>query len=298
MAKFRTSHQRERHSLFSAGFKIVLALLILVILFFTTKPFVAKLFENQEISDESSMQESFYLPALDGDEWVGTSSHFTYAYQESFEQAKWVAYTLTLEQLNAPRVPRTDYFSVDPRIKSGSATYEDYRGSGYSRGHLVPAADRAYSSAAMDATFLMSNISPQRTGFNAGVWRELEENVRDWARKRGEVIIICGPVIEPRPKRFGQNSVAIPSHFFKVVLDVNSSPIQGIGFVLPNEKSDEPLDMYMMSIDAVEAITDIDFFHELLSSAVEAEVESTLDKDVWPIDQRRFRKRLEDWNHR
>lgn len=298
MAKFRSSHHRDKHSLFSAGFKLVLALGILLILFFTTQPFVAKLFKSQEITKVGSEQESFYLPAIDGDEWVVESPHFTTAYQESFEQAKWVAYTLTVEQLNAPKVPRTDYFSADPRIKSGSATYEDYRGSGYTRGHLVPAADRAYASAAMDATFLMSNISPQKAGFNAGVWRELEENVRDWARKRGEVIIICGPVIEPRPDRFGQNSVAIPSHFFKVILDVNSNVIQGIGFVLPNERSDEPLDAYMMSIDAVEAITGIDFFHELLSSTAEGEVESTFSTSAWPIDPRRFRLRLEDWNHR
>ncbi|NND06672.1 MAG: hypothetical protein HKN87_09860, partial [Saprospiraceae bacterium] len=131
MAKFRTSHHHEKHSLFSAGFKLMLAFVILVILFFTTKPFVGKLFDFQRQATPDLVEDIYYLPALQGDEQVVSHPHFTVAYLESIEQAKWVAYTLTVEQLNAPKVPRTDYFSEDPAVKTGSATYEDYRGSGY-----------------------------------------------------------------------------------------------------------------------------------------------------------------------
>ncbi|NND06175.1 MAG: DNA/RNA non-specific endonuclease, partial [Saprospiraceae bacterium] len=180
---------------------------------------------------------------------------------------------------------------------TGSATYEDYRGSGYTRGHLVPAADRAYDPEAMEATFLMSNVSPQIGAFNGGVWRELEENVRDWARNSGELIIITGPIFNAKPQKFGNNRVAIPSHFFKVVLDVRN-PMQGAGFIIPNRLSEDPLANYMLTIDGVEAETGLDFFHELLSPAIEDKTESTLSTEAWPIDPRRYQWRIEEWNRR
>ncbi len=81
-----------------------------------------------------------------------------------------------------PWVDRQGDFRPDDKVKTGSATPADYRSSGYDRGHLVPAADMAFSAEAMSATFVMSNISPQARNFNNGVWRELEELTRSWAK--------------------------------------------------------------------------------------------------------------------
>jgi DNA/RNA endonuclease G (NUC1) len=47
---------------------------------------------------------------------------------------------------------------LDAALRSRLA---DFKGSGYDKGHLAPAANHKGSQAAMDDTFVLSNISPQ-----------------------------------------------------------------------------------------------------------------------------------------
>jgi endonuclease G len=84
---------------------------------------------------------------------------YSLAYDESSEQAAWVAYCLTAGETMA-RVERSNDFRSDPSVRSGSAAHSDYKGSGYDRGHLAPAADMAWSSTSMSASFFYSNMSP------------------------------------------------------------------------------------------------------------------------------------------
>ncbi len=105
--------------------------------------------------------------------------YFALSYNEDQEVAEWVCYELERDRLRKKRVRRTDDYRPDPAVPTGSASPEDYRGTGWDRGHLVPAADMAFNRTAMSETFLMSNIAPQARHFNGGIWRELEEHVRD-----------------------------------------------------------------------------------------------------------------------
>ncbi len=297
MAKLRRSHQSRKHTVFAGGFRLVFILLCLVILVFVLRPIVSKMYDLSDDPEPPFDQEVFYLPAPDHRDILVKKPYFILAYSEQHEQPKWVAYELTVQHLNLPKVARSDFFEVDTNVKTGSATYDDYRGSGYSRGHLVPAADRAFDRKAMEATFLMSNISPQIAAFNGGIWRELEENVRDWARRRREVIVIAGPIIDVRHRTIGKNRVAVPSSFFKIILDRQREPA-GIAFVIPNERSEAHLLSYAMSIDDAESLAGLDFFHELFTPSVEAEVESHLDHDKWSIDDHRYNLRITHWNDR
>ena len=80
------------------------------------------------------------LPAISPNDQIINHHAYTLCYSESHEQAAWVAYTLTKDQVFGT-VKRTDNFRPDPKVKTGSASLADYKGSGYDRGHLAPAAD-------------------------------------------------------------------------------------------------------------------------------------------------------------
>ncbi|MBL7775965.1 MAG: DNA/RNA non-specific endonuclease [Saprospiraceae bacterium] len=223
-------------------------------------------------------------------------TYYTLSYSEDHEQAEWVVYELNRDRLNQNWVERDASFRPDPAVRTESATPNDYRGSGYDRGHLVPAADMAFNELAMSETFFMSNMSPQLKAFNGGVWRELEECTRDWARRFKLLYVVTGPVLSRGGlAEIGFSKVTVPSAFYKVLL----APDQGraIAFILPNELSDRPLMEYATTIDQVEQLTGIDFFPQVLKGLNE-ELEGSLDKNAWPIDSRRYQRRLQEWNRR
>ena len=78
----------------------------------------------------------------------------------------------------------------------------------------------------------------------------------------------------------GESNVSVPSHYYKVILDYTQPSIKGIGFILPNESSDEALSTFAKTIDEVENETGIDFYH-MLPDSIEEEVESNMDLGDW-----------------
>ncbi|MEM9836486.1 MAG: DNA/RNA non-specific endonuclease [Bacteroidota bacterium] len=224
---------------------------------------------------------------------------FALSYDEEWEQAEWTAHILTREELQREWTKRQDDFRSDPKVKTRSATDDDYRGSGYDRGHLVPRADLAWNETFAQETYYMSNISPQARQFNQGIWRELEELTRDWAKRFKRLYVVTGPVMTQTPKgTIGrQNRVAIPAAYYKVLLDLDDPEQKGIGFVLPNQVSFEPLYEYAYSIDQVEEITGFDFFAELMPDELEDRIEAQGNIDLWPFSKKKFDRRINNWNN-
>ncbi|VDM70467.1 unnamed protein product, partial [Strongylus vulgaris] len=123
----------------------------------------------------------------------------------------------------------------------------DYKGSGYDRGHLAAAGNHRRSQNSVDQTFLLSNMSPQvGRGFNRDKWNDLEKYARKVAKKSLNTYILTGPLYLPRKaddgnkyvryKVIGANNVAVPTHFFKVILaETSPSNFEMECFVLPNE---------------------------------------------------------------
>lgn len=175
---------------------------------------------------------------------------------------------------------RTNNFRPDQKVKTGSATLTDYKGSGYDRGHLAPAADMKWSATAMSESFYMSNMSPQRPGFNRGIWKRLEQLVRTWAVEYEEIHVVTGPVLKGSFKSIGPNQVSVPEYYYKVVLDYKKPELKGIGLILANASSKKPLRNYAVTIDYVESITGINFFVDLPDN-IEEEIESNLDLSMW-----------------
>jgi endonuclease G len=223
---------------------------------------------------------------------------FSLSYDEEWEQAEWVAYILERKNLQQEWGKRPRDFKTDPNVSTGSATDSDYRGSGYDRGHLAPFADFAWNDAQARETFYLSNISPQARQFNQGIWRELEELTRDWANRFKRLYVVTGPVMTEDPKgTIGRaNRVAIPAAYYKVLLDLDDPEQKGIGFVIPNEISFDPLPKYAMSIDEVEKITNINFFSQLMPADVEKRLEAAGNPDLWPFSKKKFNLRIGRWN--
>lgn len=231
-------------------------------------------------SNSNAIINNLEIPAMD--KHTVFIQHFSYTldYNEKTEQANWVAYQLSKEHTNA-LFERTNRFIIDPKVITGSATSEDYEKSGYDRGHLAPAGDMAWSETAMKESFYYSNMSPQVPSFNRGIWKKLEGLMRSWAVENERIYIVTGPVFSTDTfLTIGPNKVVVPTSYYKVILDYSQPEIKGIGFVIPNKKSSQPLQQFATSIDSVEKITEIDFF-PLLKNNVEKAIEKTKNIDLW-----------------
>jgi len=218
-----------------------------------------------------------YLP-VPSDHMV-KHTYYRLSYNEKFEQANWVYYTLTDEMVNGGGVERSNKFKVDQMVPSGSAKSSDYTKSGYDRGHLCPAADMGFSLASMEESFLMSNISPQAPDFNRGIWKELETEVRKWAKKERKIYIVTGPVFKDNKGTIGADQVLVPGYFFKIIYEETDEP-KIIAFVFPNRKSDRPLTDFAVPVDEAEKLTGFDFFSQL-PDEIENKLENRVDFSVW-----------------
>ena len=188
---------------------------------------------------------------------------YALGYSEYHEQAAWVIYIMPREEATTKEAQRTNKFRSDPQIPTGSATTGDYRRSGYDRGHLAPAADMAFFGQTMADSFFMSNMSPQKPAFNRGIWKDLEALVRAFAITERKIVVVTRPIL-PKKKSvtIGTNQVTVPTHYFKVIFDL-TPPQKMIGFILPNEGSDEPLATFAVTVDAVEKVTGLNFFSKV-----------------------------------
>jgi endonuclease G len=200
----------------------------------------------------------------------------------------WVQYELRAEELKGP-LERTNDFQPDTSIPLGfRAELADYSGSGYVRGQMAPAEDMARSRRAMAESFLMSNIAPQvGTGFSKQIWKNLEAAVRGWVEQRGRLTVIAGPIFAiggegVKYSLIGDNRVAVPTHFYKIVVDDNSmGNIETLAFIIPNENLDERhYSEFLVSIKEIEAATGLDFL-SALPKDVQSKIESITAKDVW-----------------
>lgn len=206
---------------------------------------------------------------------------FTLSYNNNLRLANWVGYELTAEETDGD-VERTDWFDPDPYIKGIKVRHADYTHSGFDRGHLAPAADMRWSEQAMVESFYMSNICPQVHALNAGAWNNLEQRVRTWAKRDSAIIVVSGPIVGENPMTIGDNRVAVPTHFYKVVAAPYNDKPRGIAFIMPNEDIDAPLHKYAVTIDSVENLTGIDFLYNL-PDTLENYIEHTIDLKSWKL---------------
>ncbi len=261
----------------SIFYTLVICVILFVIFFFSRPSNSNSGFSSTSIV-ESNHSSFDFLPTSTTNQII-EHEFYTLSYNEKAEQAEWVAYELKKNHLSRTKRKRP-YFIYDTKVSTKSASYKNYKKSGYTKGHLCPAGDRKFSKKAFDETFLTSNISPQTMAFNGGIWQKLESKTRYWATKNQKIYVVTGGVLKPHLRTIGREKVAVPEYFYKILLDYTQPEIKAIAFLMKHEKSNRPLYDFVVSIDEIERLTGIDFFPGL-PDAIENKLESSSDYKDW-----------------
>ena len=184
--------------------------------------------DEAKIVSQNHKKSFDYLPTSTTNQII-EHDYFTLSYNEKYEQAEWVAYELKKSYVRSSNFERP-YFIEDPKVKTRSADWRNYKKSGYDKGHLCPAGDMEFAINAYIDTFFTSNISPQTHDFKGGVWNRLEQKVRYWATKYDDLYVITAGVLQPHSKTIGQEQVLVPNYFYKILLDNSNGQYKMIAF--------------------------------------------------------------------
>lgn len=223
------------------------------------------------------------IPAYSENGSIFEYSGFALLYDESKRIPTWVAYELTQEEADGQIGRSGKSFRVDENAKVVQADNFDYRGSGWSRGHMAPAGDFKWDELAMWDTFYYTNCCPQDEKLNNGSWNVLENRVRNWARQFGSVYVVTGPIVgENQSGRIGSHGIVVPDAFFKAVLTYSDEAYHGIAFVMFNNSTAQRIPDSLLSINDLEEITGIDFF-PALDDSIEESIENEVDLKFWRI---------------
>jgi endonuclease G, mitochondrial len=217
---------------------------------------------------------------------------YTLAYNRSRGTANWASWQLNSSWLGAGNRPA---FTPDDNLPSiwVRITPEDYIGSGFDRGHLVPAADRNRSPQDSAAVFVMSNIFPQAPDNNRGPWEKLERYCRDLAKAGDQLYIIAGPAgtggrgSRGNRQRIGRGKITVPAQAWKViVVNEQSNLEQGIvtantriiAVIIPNQQGikENAWQEFRVSVREVEQLTGYNFF-ATLPIALQNQLETQVD---------------------
>ena len=233
-----------------------------------------------------------------------TRLSYTTSYNKVTKCPNWVAWHLTAEHTDGEFARRgVPYFEENGEVYGiGKVNRETSKGCYFvdveaemprqelsdwdlmpadmSHGHICPAGDNKWSKAAMNQSFLLTNMCPQDETLNSGGWRKLEEKCREWAKKYEDIYIVSGPIFyEGVRSYFGKNKIGIPDAFFKVVLCVNGKP-KAIGFIYSNDGTSQSMAKNVHSVNEIEEIVGMDFFYYLPDS-IENKVEAMTNLGMW-----------------
>ncbi|OGF56018.1 MAG: hypothetical protein A2452_11195 [Candidatus Firestonebacteria bacterium RIFOXYC2_FULL_39_67] len=219
-------------------------------------------------NNSDNLNVKYGLPSTNGKLIYRTG--YALLHDKEKKEPLWVSYHLTANELNSPQIKRSNKFAPDPELLPGErAELNDYKNSGYDRGHMCPNADQSYSVITMKECFYLSNMCPQLHSLNAGKWGSLESKVRAFTKKQGEVLVVCGPVfdkVRSNINTIGDNKVWIPSGFFKVVIYNTEEGTKAIGYEMPHKNLTEELKKYIVKIRDIESETGLNFMNKLPQS--------------------------------
>lgn len=133
------------------------------------------------------------------------------------------AQRLNKNALGGVKRQRSDRFFADARLpRSERAELDDYKRSGYSRGHMAASGDMATEDA-MAQSFSLANMVPQSIRHNSGAWSKIEQDTRKYVqRATGDVYVVTGAVFSDGGERIGPRGVGVPSHLFKLIHDAHT----------------------------------------------------------------------------
>lgn len=230
----------------------------------------------------------------------GGDSVMTYCleYDPVKHHSRWVAFRFD-GRTRANNVSRKSYdirpqYPEDPKLNGQNAIESDANFSGYDHGHLCASADRLYSRTANDQTFYMTNMSPMISNFNGGYWATLEGLVQSLGRNvnfSDTLYVVKGGTIQDGmfSKRVASGRIVVPKYYFMALLRYRGGTYSAIAFWMEhkdygnnfnNQANFATMKQHTVSVDQLESLTGIDFFHNL-PDAVEVLVEKQCTPSEW-----------------
>lgn len=213
------------------------------------------------------------------DNFLIARPQYALSYNRDKSIANWVSWQLNRSWLGT--LPRGQ-FAPDTSLPSGwyQVTPADYTGSGFDRGHLVPASDRDRTQQDVRSVFLMTNILPQAPDNNQGPWEKLESYCRELVRQGKELYIVAGWAgtggtgSRGRKNELNRAPVAVPAKTWKVVLVLDrpglgvqdiTADARAIAVIMPNTQGikERSWQDFRVSVKEVELLTGYDFFSTL-----------------------------------
>ena len=167
-------------------------------------------------------------------------------------------------------------------------TKDPYRGSGYDHGHICASADRQRATECNYQTFYITNMQPQNNKFNAGIWADMEGQVRTWANSFDTLYVCKGGTIDKssyivKYLGSGENKIPVPKYFFMAVLGKKGNSYKATGFWIDQDNHPSfSIKSYAVTIQQLEQNTGIDFFCNLpddIENSVETVSKSKMESD-------------------
>lgn len=170
---------------------------------------------------------------------------YTLAYDGRSRNPFWVQEVLTKESIEEPADKGKSTFREDPQLPSHIRAHpDDYKKTGFVRGNMVSVTASKSNPITREESSLMSNTCPQCPHLIRGYWADLEKSIKLQAQTSDEVKVITGPLYLPQQdedgKRFvkyqliGDNDVAVPTHFFRVISSRKGEKIDTQAYIIPN----------------------------------------------------------------
>ncbi|MBM4778769.1 MAG: DNA/RNA non-specific endonuclease [Archangiaceae bacterium] len=219
------------------------------------------------------------------DRWLLVKPQYVSSYDTTLKTPRWVSWRLDPTWLGS--ATRATSFRRDTQLPTtaGQARDEDFRNSGFDRGHLCPSADRTSTDLDNDATFVFTNIVPQTHASNAGTWATLEDEARTLVAQGKTVVITAGPIFGVTPQNIGAG-VPVPLSTFKVAVVFDGAPTANlttstrvIAVIVPNTTTvSGNWRQFRVTARSIEQATGLDFLSDV-PRAVQDVVENRLDVD-------------------
>ncbi|KAI8432708.1 hypothetical protein MSG28_013671 [Choristoneura fumiferana] len=233
--------------------------------------------ESGGAKDRVSQIMKYGFPGLDN---VRSFDDFVLSYDRRNRVAHWVFEHLTSAHIaknNDVDRSKCDFMpdeSIHPFFRSLNS---DYKGSGFDRGHMAAAGNHKLAQKHVEQTFYLTNMAPQvGEGFNRHAWNRLEKHVRNLTKVYSHVYCCTGPLYLPRKEAdgksyvkyqvIGANSVAVPTHFYKVVVgEASNGSLDMEAYVMPNQKipDDTPVANFMVPPESIEKAAGLLFFDKI-----------------------------------
>lgn len=157
---------------------------------------------------------------------------FSVYYSPTQKKPIYTVEVLSREHLAEAPQWRTNQFYEEARLPAAERSHlDDYRGSGFDRGHNSEAATKR-TPEAMAESFSLANMAPQAPDFNRGAWaKDVERATRKYAqRASGNVFVFTGTT--GNSGTIGKGGVVVPQYFFKLVYDQSAN--RAWAYWLPN----------------------------------------------------------------